>query len=202
MHALVGENGAGKSTLIKVMTGAVRRRLGNPRRWPGGPCHDDARTSRALGIAAIYQQPCVVSASDGCREHRVRARAARRHGAASTGAARRRERADLLHASAPISTPIGSSRASACPSSSSWRLPRRSAAGARMLIMDEPTASLSDREVERLFEVIARLRSEGSASSTSRIGSKKFSRSPIASPCCATAAPSARTRATACSVRR
>ena len=59
--------------------------------------------------------------------------------------------------------------------------------------MDEPTASLTEREVERLFGVIARAaRATASASSTSRTGSRRSSPSPTASPCCATARRSRR----------
>src|SRR5687767_9384989 len=57
VHALVGENGAGKSTLIKIVTGAETADAGTLS-VAGAPVrHMDPATSRALGIAAIYQQP-------------------------------------------------------------------------------------------------------------------------------------------------
>jgi len=59
VHALVGENGAGKSTLIKIMTGAERAD-GGALVIDGVPVvHIDPHTTRALGIAAIYQQPAL-----------------------------------------------------------------------------------------------------------------------------------------------
>src|SRR5688572_4554785 len=59
VHALVGENGAGKSTLIKVMTGAVARDSGTLSVAGHPVATMNPATSRALGIAAIYQQPAL-----------------------------------------------------------------------------------------------------------------------------------------------
>ena len=57
VHAVVGENGAGKSTLIKIITGAEQPD-GGTLTVSGRPVqHMDPATSRALGIAVIYQQP-------------------------------------------------------------------------------------------------------------------------------------------------
>src|SRR5215213_10774866 len=59
VHALVGENGAGKSTLIKVVTGAHTPDAGTLE-IQGRPVADnDPVRARALGIAAIYQQPAL-----------------------------------------------------------------------------------------------------------------------------------------------
>ena len=57
VHALVGENGAGKSTLIKIITGAERADSGTLRIAGRDVPHIDPASARALGIAAIYQQP-------------------------------------------------------------------------------------------------------------------------------------------------
>src|SRR5688572_17811635 len=59
VHALIGENGAGKSTFIKIVTGAEQAD-GGTLSVAGVPVHHiDPHTSRALGIAAIYQQPAL-----------------------------------------------------------------------------------------------------------------------------------------------
>src|SRR5438552_1368780 len=57
VHALVGENGAGKSTLIKIITGAVTADSGTLAVAGQAAPHNSPNLSRALGVAAIYQQP-------------------------------------------------------------------------------------------------------------------------------------------------
>src|ERR1700754_344274 len=61
VHALVGENGAGKSTLIKIITGAVTPDSGEILLNDQPITHNAPRRARALGIAAIYQQPALFS---------------------------------------------------------------------------------------------------------------------------------------------
>ena len=56
----------------------------------------------------------------------------------------------------------------------------------RIFILDEPTAALEQREIERLFAVLARMKRRARRSSTSPIASTRWSRSPTAAPCCAT----------------
>src|SRR5216110_469898 len=57
VHALIGENGAGKSTLIKIITGAVAADSGSLAVAGQLVPHNSPDISRAMGIAAIYQQP-------------------------------------------------------------------------------------------------------------------------------------------------
>src|SRR5258708_39444055 len=57
VHALIGENGAGKTTLIKIITGAIQPDSGSLSVCGHPVEHNDPSISRALGIAAIYQQP-------------------------------------------------------------------------------------------------------------------------------------------------
>ena len=62
-------------------------------------------------------------------------------------------------------------------------------ADARVIVFDEPTSSLTERDAERLFEVIERLRAEGWRSSTSATSSRRSAGSPSATRCSATAGP-------------
>src|SRR5919112_3801206 len=59
VHALVGENGAGKSALIKIITGAVEPDSGEIRLNGQEITDNSPRVAKALGIAAIYQQPAL-----------------------------------------------------------------------------------------------------------------------------------------------
>src|SRR4029453_17078999 len=59
VHALIGENGAGKSTLIKIITGAVHPDTGTIELDATTIEHNSPAHARALGIAAIYQQPAL-----------------------------------------------------------------------------------------------------------------------------------------------
>src|SRR3989442_8621233 len=59
VHALVGENGAGKSTLIKILTGAVQPDEGTIELYGEVVRHNSPAHARALGVAAIYQQPAL-----------------------------------------------------------------------------------------------------------------------------------------------
>ena len=59
VHALLGENGAGKSTLIKVITGAEKADSGTLMVDGQLVLHNSPAAARALGIAAVYQQPAL-----------------------------------------------------------------------------------------------------------------------------------------------
>ena len=160
VHALVGENGAGKSTLIKIITGATRPDhgkifLGNQLLQEHSP-----RAARELGVAAIYQQPALFPALSvaenialGLEEQdfwsRVNWRA-------------RHERArQLLERVGAAIRPEAEAGALSMPEQQLVEIARAIGADARVLIMDEPTASLSECETENLYKVVRQLREQG-----------------------------------------
>jgi rhamnose transport system ATP-binding protein len=160
VHALVGENGAGKSTLIKIVTGAERADSGTLAIAGRTVAHIDPHTSRALGIAAIYQQPALfphltvaeniaLSLERGGPWRRLRWKD------------RRRRAAELLGRIGASIDPERLVDSLSMPEQQVVEIAKAIGADARILIMDEPTASLSEREVERLFSVMARLRQNG-----------------------------------------
>jgi rhamnose transport system ATP-binding protein len=159
VHALVGENGAGKSTLIKVMTGAVAPDSGTLS--VGGHMFTSITPSaaRAQGIAAIYQQPALFPHLT-VAENIAIAREPRAPWRRIEWGRRRREARDLLGR-------VGADIDADClvdtltmPEQQLVEIAKAVGSAARVLIMDEPTASLSEREVTRLFDVVARLKSE------------------------------------------
>src|ERR1700733_9455461 len=160
VHAVVGENGAGKSTLIKIVPGAVAPDSGTLRIAGRLIEHHNPAQAHALGIAAVYQQPALfphltVAENIGLAiesgglwrriDWKARARAARD--------ALARAGADI-HPDARVST-------LSMPEQQIVEIAKAIGARAKILILDEPTASLTDREVERLFRVIRTLRDGG-----------------------------------------
>ena len=159
VHALVGENGAGKSTLIKIMTGAVAPDSGSLS-VAGRPVAEmSPAASRALGIAAIYQQPALfphLTVAENIAFALEPDAVWRR----IDWNRRRREARELL---ARAGAGIDADRlveSLSMPEQQLVEIAKAIGSAARVLIMDEPTASLSETEVERLFEVVARLKSE------------------------------------------
>jgi rhamnose transport system ATP-binding protein len=160
VHALVGENGAGKSTLIKIITGAHQTDEGaleiNGQRID----RNDPVRSRTLGIAAIYQTPALfpdltvaenlaIGLEPGGAWRRIR------------WGERRRKARQLLDRVGARLDPDAEVGALTMPEQQLVEIARALGADARILIMDEPTASLGDREVENLFRVIRGLRGDG-----------------------------------------
>ena len=160
VHALVGENGAGKSTLIKIITGAEHADAGTLI-VAGSPLTQiDPHTTRELGIAAIYQQPALfphLTVAENIALSLERGTSWRR----IDRKARRRLASALLERVGATLDPDRPVRTLTMPEQQVVEIAKAIGAEARIVIMDEPTASLSEREVARLFDVIARLRADG-----------------------------------------
>jgi rhamnose transport system ATP-binding protein len=160
VHALVGENGAGKSTLIKVMTGAEVPDAGTLTVQGRAYAAMDPGLSRALGIAAIYQQPSLfpdLSVAENIAMALETGTAWRR----LDWAARARRAADLLARVGASIDPARPVSTLSMPEQQIVEVAKAIGADAKIVIMDEPTASLTEREVERLFHVIGVLKAHG-----------------------------------------
>src|SRR5438552_2358391 len=160
VHALVGENGAGKTTLIKIMTGAVKADSGVLSVSGQTLKHNDPAIARSLGIAAIYQQPTLfphLTVSENIALYVERGGLWRK----VNWSQRRKHAADLLSRLGASIDPDRLVSTLSMPEQQIVEIAKAIGVNAKILIMDEPTASLAEREVERLFAVIGLLRSSG-----------------------------------------
>lgn len=160
VHALIGENGAGKSTLIKIITGAVEPDSG-VLTIDGQPLSSsNPLKSKQLGIAAIYQQPVLfpeLTVAENIALGVERGHFWRR----LDWSQRRRVAANLLSRIGAQFDPETLAGSLSMPEQQLVEIGRALGASARVLILDEPTASLTDREVNHLFQVIRELRAAG-----------------------------------------
>ncbi len=158
VHALVGENGAGKSTLVKILAGAVRPDAGAVE-FRGAPLPlGDPLAVRRLGLSVVYQEFTLVpelSVVDNMFLGRERGRVFLRR--AEMAAAVRTRLADL-GLDLDVRTPV--ERLSVAHQQL-IEIARALEQDARLLILDEPSASLSAREVTRLLDVVRQLRARG-----------------------------------------
>lgn len=158
--ALIGENGAGKSTLMKILSGAYRPDAGRMELAgrpfaPSGP-----HAARAAGVAMIYQELNLaldLSVEDNIMLGQER----RRFGLLDSRAQRRRVREVLDLLGHPELRPETRVAGLSVGAQQLVEIARALVHDARVIVFDEPTSSLSQRDVERLFSVIARLKQAG-----------------------------------------
>ncbi|WP_376792543.1 sugar ABC transporter ATP-binding protein [Thermoflexus sp.] len=162
IHGLVGENGAGKSTLIRILAGAIPRDAGRIL-WQGQPVEiADPRHARRMGIAVIHQElsllPNLTVAENLFLGREPRTRWGGLNRRAMEAEARRILRG--LDLDLDVRAPAGS-----LPFAQRQMLEiaRALSENARLLIMDEPTSALSEREIHRLFQLLRDLKGRGVA---------------------------------------
>src|SRR4051812_1613058 len=162
VHALVGENGAGKSTMIKIVSGAETADTGTIE-FDGAEVRIGSTTdAMALGIATVYQEPQLFGALT-VSENVFIGRELRRGGRVDWAAQNARvvELLELIGLPARYATVSVGSLSIAEQQQVS--IAKALAGDARVLILDEPSAILTDAEIEVLFGVVQRLTSAGVA---------------------------------------
>ncbi len=160
VHALIGENGAGKSTLIKVLTGAVQADAGTVSLDGSVLVDNTPHRSRQLGIAAIYQQPAIfpdLTVAENIALVNEPGGLFRK----VDWAARRSRAKELIAAIGADIDPDREAGTLTMPEQQLVEIAKALGANVRVLILDEPTASLTERETDRLFEIVRRLRAGG-----------------------------------------
>ena len=159
VHGLMGENGAGKSTLIKVLTG-VYPRDGGTVRLEGAEIHPHSpKEAELMGISTVYQEVNLIPHLS-VAENICLGRQPTRFGLIRWRAMAERARAALARVDLTIdvSQPVASYSIAIQQLTA---IARALDVSARLMILDEPTSSLDEKEVEELFQVIRKLRAEG-----------------------------------------
>jgi rhamnose transport system ATP-binding protein len=162
VHALVGENGAGKSTLVKTIAGVHQPDAGEIRLDGEKVVISNPAASRAMGIAVVHQEPrlfpdlsvaenifLVAPPTD--RFHTIAWKDMRRMAT---------ELFDQLDVKIDVSAPV---RGLSMADQQLVEIAKALSIDARVLILDEPTASLSSHEVDRLFTIVRRTKERGVA---------------------------------------
>src|SRR6058998_3699436 len=161
IHALVGENGAGKSTLIKILAGVY------PHPEYGGEILIDGlekrfanvREAEQDGIAVIYQELSLVKELS-VAENIFLGREPRRFGVINweTLYSRAQKLLNDLHLGIDPHSPV---RNLGIGQQQLVEIAKALSQEARILVLDEPTAALTDGEVETLFAILKKLRARG-----------------------------------------
>jgi ABC-type sugar transport system ATPase subunit len=161
VHALVGENGAGKSTIINILAGAVRRDAGELT-FDGRPVNfRDPAQSQAAGIAVIHQELATLPTLN-VAENLFMGRMPVRGLRLDRVAMHARARALLAEVGLDVD-PRTMVRDLSLSQQQLVEIAKALAAGSKLLIMDEPSASLTEHETERLLTLVRRLRAQGVA---------------------------------------
>lgn len=160
VHALLGENGAGKSTLIKVATGAHAPDQGIIEIGGQQLSKVDPISSRRLGVACIYQQPALFPDLTVAENLSLRLDSVSPWKRVFWQSIQGRAEELLGRVGAHFSS-MREVRSLSMPEQQLVEIACALGAGARIVIMDEPTASLTRREQERLFELVRLLKRSG-----------------------------------------
>jgi rhamnose transport system ATP-binding protein len=160
IHALLGENGAGKSTLIKIITGVHQPDRGQILLSARPVAIRSAAEAQRLGVAAIYQEPLLFPdlnvAENIFISHQDRG--------AVVGWREMFREAEAILAELGVALDVRSpARGLTLAAQQSVEIAKAISLNVRVLIMDEPTASLSAHEVQELFRLARDLKRQGVA---------------------------------------
>src|SRR4029450_637139 len=164
VHALLGENGAGKSTLIKIIAGVYQPDAGEIHIDGHAVSVRNPHDAQARGISTIFQE-FTLAPDMTVAENVFLGREPLRNRALSIvdrPALLRRTRAVLASLALPTE-PEATVRHLGIAQQQMVEIAKALSLDARLIIMDEPTATLTSHEIDRLFEAIARLKPRGVA---------------------------------------
>ncbi|HJU85900.1 MAG TPA: sugar ABC transporter ATP-binding protein [Gemmatimonadota bacterium] len=162
VHVILGENGAGKSTLMKILSGAHGRDAGRIFLDGREVEIDGPRRARELGVAIIYQELSLAPTLSTAENVFLGREPRRLPGLVDRAAMEREARVilDGLGARFDVRRPV---RELSLAERQLVEIARALSLDARILVMDEPTSALTEREAGALFETMRRLTARGVA---------------------------------------
>jgi ribose transport system ATP-binding protein len=161
IHAIVGENGAGKSTLMKILCGAYRKDSGEIRVDGNQVNIESPQDAQKLGIAIIYQEFNLAPHLSAAANIFIgREPTYNKLGFINESAIR--TQAEILFEQLQVDVDINSEvqKLSVCQQQFT-EIAKALSMNPQILIMDEPTSALPEKEIEQLFKVIRRIQKEG-----------------------------------------
>ena len=160
VHALVGENGAGKSTLVKILSGALQPDMGSML-LDGVPFQPvDPLIARQAGVAMVYQE-LALAPHLSIEDNIMLGQELHRYGWLQRSKQRTKVIEALKVLDHPDLHPQTLVRSLSPGTKQLVELARALATDARVVILDEPTSSLTHDDTERLYQIIARLKNRG-----------------------------------------
>jgi ABC-type sugar transport system ATPase subunit len=159
IHGLVGENGAGKSTLLKILTGAHGPTLGTMEVFGEEVFFDTPLAARMFGITAVYPELTVIPAMSAAAN--VFLGQERRRGPVQDRRAERRRFRELSALLGVHIDPDARADSLSIADQQAIEIMRGIESAARVLVLDEPTASLTLHEREALYGVLRNLAAHG-----------------------------------------
>lgn len=161
VHALLGENGAGKSTLVKILAGYLRPTSGQISFDGQSQPYRSSGEAEAYGVVMIHQELALAEQLS-VEENIFLGRELRKGGLLDRRAMRRRSQAALEELETHVS-PRARVKDLSTSDQQMVEIAKAITRDVRLLIMDEPTATLTENEVRVLFALIDRLRQRGVA---------------------------------------
>ncbi|WP_260684895.1 sugar ABC transporter ATP-binding protein [Variovorax sp. KBS0712] len=163
VHMLLGENGAGKSTLMKVLCGAYRADKGQILERGRAIDLQSASAVRSFGVAVIFQEFSLVPYLSIAQNIFLGREPAGWFPGVVDTSRMRREAAEVLRELELDLDPDAPVHTLSLAQQQMVEIAKATSQKARVLVMDEPTAALSERETARLFALIRQLRAAGVA---------------------------------------